>query len=104
MTTVTVKRGDVGVVFTDTLTIDDDPADLTGATIHFLMRKGTTLITGVAVVDGNEVTYTTVADDLAVAGSYLQEWEARWAAGRVLTFPSEGQNIVKVSGDLGDVT
>jgi hypothetical protein len=100
MSEVSVKRGDVGVVFTDTLTdANGDPIDLTDCTVSFLMspQRGATepVVEAVAEVlgdpqDGN-VRYVTVDGDLADAGFYVQEWELVYDDGSRFTVPSDDQ-------------
>jgi len=106
MTEVTkVKRGDVGVIFADTLTEDDEAVNLTGATVTFILRLrgGTVPVTGTAtIVDatGGTVSYATVAGNLDVAGLYNQEWEVTYGNGDKFTYPSDTWNPVRIVGDL----
>lgn len=105
VTEVTVKRGDIGVRFDDTLTAAG--FDFSGATVVFLLRNirtGTTTVTGSATVDSAAVGtatvhYTTDSDDLATADDFYQEWEVT-KAGNKLSFPSNGYNLVHVLEDL----
>lgn len=108
ITEVTAKRGDIGVRFTDTLTTGDATFDFTGATAKFLLKPVTstgTLVQGTATLDNTTtpgtatIHYDTDTDDLATAGDYYQEWEIT-KGGVVLTFPSEGYNLVHVLEDL----
>jgi len=103
---VKVKRGDVGVVFSDRLTADGEPIVLTGADVLFVLRPksgATEAFTGAAVVvdelDG-KVTYATVAGDLDVPGFYRQEWEITFDTGDRYTVPSDGWNDVQIVDDL----
>lgn len=103
MSTVKVKQDDVGVLFTGTLTSNGAPLPLSGATVLFLMKKGTTLISKQATIvsaPAGTVSYTSVAGDLATRGTFLQEWEATFPDGRKITFPSSGYNKVIVGRDL----
>src|SRR5262245_18872926 len=99
MATVRIKRGDVGVVFNDTLTADGPAVNLTGGSVLFLLRNnetGTvvsqtaTLVTPASGV----VRYTSIAADLSTVGQYRQEWQAILAGGQIYTFPSDGWNEV----------
>lgn len=102
-TKVAVKRGDVGVVFEDTLTSGGVPVDLTGATVRFILsRNGASTVRVATVVNAaaGTVSYAAVAGDLATAGEHRQEWEVTWPAGQTLTYPSDGWNRVLVLDDL----
>lgn len=105
MTEVTVKRGDAGVLFTDTLKSNGAAVNLTSATVKFILRrKGVTISQTATVVSAvaGTVSYTSVAGDLDVAGDWLQEWEAYYSGtGKRMTFPSNEYNVVHVISDLG---
>jgi hypothetical protein len=107
MTTVEAKRGDIGVLFTDTpAAVDVDFTDV--ATALFLMkdkRGVVTLVSGDATTSNEatgscDIRYVTQDGDLDVAGLYRQEWELTFGDGSVLTFPSRGWNEVIVTEDL----
>jgi hypothetical protein len=101
--TAIVKQDDVGVTFTDALTVSGAPVNLTGVTVAFVMRCGTTAISAAATVTNaatGAVRYVTVAGDLAKAGVYRQEWQATFPSGQVITFPSDEYNEVRVLSDL----
>lgn len=103
MSTVKVKKRDVGIVLSALLTSDGIPVDLSDATVEFFMRKGSTVISGTAdVIIGvvGRVAYTTEPDELAVAGTYKQEWKVTFGDGRIYTYPSKGYNKVVVVADL----
>lgn len=104
---IAVKRGDVGIIFTDTLTADGEPIILSDCEVWFVLRpqRGDLLneVTAEAdVVDANEgtVRYVTVVGDLDVAGFYRQEWEVVYTNGDRFTVPSDGYNVVHVVMDL----
>lgn len=111
MVIVPVQRHDVGVPFEDVLTAgpNDDPVDLTGATVLFILRrpKGA-VITGTATIGSpataGAVQYISQPGDLAVCGDHEQVWQVTWPGSpdRVYTFPNEGTNIVSVGDDLND--
>ena len=102
---VDVKRGDVGVIFTDTLAATG-LANLNNVTsLLFLLRNHSTgtLVSKTATVTNSAtltVQYVTQSGDLGTAGVYLQEWELTFNDGSVLTFPSRGYNLVRVADDL----
>jgi hypothetical protein len=100
-----VKQHDVSVIFTDTL-------EATGLTdlndvdeIVFVLRhvSGSPAVAGTAsIVSSVErtVRYVAQSGDLDTAGVYRQEWEVTFDDGAVLTFPSDGYNMVEVLADL----
>lgn len=107
MSTVNVKRGDVGRTFSDTLTEAGVAADLSTATgVLFILRSPDALEPKVAAAativsaPAGTVKYVTVLDDLDTAGEYLQEWQVTYAGGAIATFPDEGYNRVVVEADL----
>lgn len=104
LTEVSVKRGDVGVLFTDTLTITG--FDFTGAAVTFVLWSASgngERVTGAATPSNAttgsvDVSYTTTTGQLATADDYFQEWEVT-KAGKTLTCPSNGYNLVHVLED-----
>jgi hypothetical protein len=36
-----------------------------------------------------------------MVGKFQQEWEVVYPTGKILTFPNDGYNIVKIIADLG---
>lgn len=103
---IKVKRGDVGVIFDDTLTSNGDPIDLTDADVVFILRplRATEPTVDAAAVvldeEAGTVRYVSADGDLDVAGLYEQEWEVRYGSGDRFTVPSGGYNHVLVLGDL----
>jgi hypothetical protein len=105
--TIIVKQHDTKITFTDTPTIDNVPvlpADLSGCTVSFLLKDSTIpkAIKQLAVinVDGT-FSYDPVPADVADIGKFSQEWEVLYPTGKILTFPNNGYNIVKIIADLG---
>jgi len=113
MSAVKVKRNDIGVTFTGTLTLTT-AADWTGATVRWLLKDKSSYeqVSGVGSFTGSygtgtvanstpaSVSYSSVAGDLAYSGKYYQEWEVTFAGGSVITFPSDDWNTVTVLDDL----
>lgn len=106
-----VKRGDVGVTFTDQLQAKNAagtlvPFDLTGGTLLFLMRdvknSGTINVSGAGTIAAGTIgicSYLSASGDLAARADCRQEWE--WTKGsQVLTFPSPGYNTIRIGEDL----
>jgi hypothetical protein len=109
MSSVSVKRGDAGIVLGGELTQDGLAASLTNAAeVLFLARArrgGAPAIVGTgAVVDADDgtVQYVLTAEDLAnPAGVYFGEWQVTYDDGAVETFPSSGFVELVLYGDLG---
>lgn len=83
-------------------------ADLSDAQeVRLLARGGGVTIntTDVTVEDTSEtestVAYTATTEDTAEAARWRVEVRARWADGTVITFPSDGYEVVTVHPDLG---
>lgn len=104
-TTIVTKQHDTKITFRDTPTIDDvpiPPGDLAGCSVSFLLKSDTFSIKKAAVinVDGT-FSYDPVPVDVANIGKYQQEWELVYPTSKILTFPNNGYNIVKIIADLG---
>jgi len=105
---LTVKRNDVGVIFTDTLTANGAPipGGILDAEVLFILspRHATTpkLTATADIVDPDACTvkYVTQLGDLDTSGHYRQEWQATLTTGEVYTFPSDGYNKVTIVDDL----
>jgi hypothetical protein len=107
MTTFTIKQGDRLPVIEATLAGADGAADLTGATVKFLMRsKGagaTVLVDAAATVVGaalGTVLYDWAEGDTDTTGTHQAEWEVTFASGKKQTFPNDGYTSVKVVDDI----
>lgn len=106
-----VKQGDHG----ETLRVrlldrNDDPVNLTGATVRFLVRASNAdeaKIDAEATPDADQtentgyVDYTFTEDDLDTQGIYRAEWEVTYSGGAVETFPTPGFDHINVGPDLG---
>lgn len=104
-TTIISKQHDTKITFRDTPTIDDVPilpADLAGCTVSFLLKSADVSIKKPAVIGGDGTfSYDPVAADVQTVGKYQQEWELVYPSGKILTFPNNGYNVVKIIADLG---
>jgi hypothetical protein len=106
--TIITKQHDTKITFKDTPTIDGvvvPPANLAGCSLRFLMKTQDGSAPPVAQtatinVDGT-FSYDPVAADVANIGKFQQEWELTYPTGKILTFPNNGYNIVKIIADLG---
>lgn len=80
------------------------PADLTGASVKFIMAVGQgTPTTGTAVIvdpTGGIVSYTPTAATTATAGAYNVEWQVTFPGGSKVTFPNTGYQTVTIEADL----
>ncbi len=108
-TTITTKQHDTKITFHDTPTIDGvaiPPANLAGCTVSFLLKDATQTppiaIKHAAVINGDGTfSYDPLPADVAAVGKFQQEWELVYATGKILTFPNDGYNTVKIIADLG---
>src|SRR6266496_2591808 len=108
-TTIITKQHDTKISFTDTPTIDGVPillSALTGCTVSFLLKNETVAIKQTAVIQVDpdvplqaQFKYDPVGTDVQTAGKYQQEWELLYPSGKILTFPNNGYNIVKILAD-----
>lgn len=100
-------------VWADTLTYSDGSvANLTGATLSFIMRSlvadAPLTLTGVTTSPSpttGAIQFAATATDTAAAGQYMAQWKVVFAGGAVWTFPTVGylsicihENLVTVGG------
>lgn len=105
MPTVTIKQHDTKVIFRDTPTVNGvalTSGDLAGATLKFILKDRSGIITRTATINGDATfSYQVTAPDVANITEFKQEWEVTFADGKILTFPNNAYNVVKVIADLG---
>lgn len=105
----TIKAHDRLPAIQAELSTDAGLANLTGATVRFIMAPavgGTPKVNANAsVLDPTQgsVRYEWVAADTASPGSYLAEWQVTWSDGRQQTFPTLTYHTVDVLADLDGV-
>ena len=103
---IEIKQHDNSRPFTDTLVLDGNPINLSGATVSLIFWSNQTLLptkrtaTIVSAVTG-EVSYSPLAADVATPGTYDLEWEIVFPDATQLTVPSSGYIELKVNRDLG---
>lgn len=104
----TVKQGDTFPTLTDVLTYSDDsPANLTNATVTFVMRSlaasAPLALTGTVTVynaTAGGVSFTPSAQDTSTPGMYMANWVVDWNDGTQMTFPTIGYLWVSVEENL----
>ena len=105
--TIVTKQHDTRITFTDTPTIDGvavPPSDFAGATLAFLLKSsdGTIALKQPATINPDGTfAYTPVPSDVSQTGKFSQEWEVTYPGNKILTFPNNGYNLVKIIADLG---
>lgn len=108
MADIRIKRGDVRPVFDVQLTDDDgDAIDLTGASVQFLMKRGSNApkvnsAATITTASDGKVQYAWSTSDTDEVGEYDGEFEVTHSDGDLETFPSDGYLSVVVEQDLGD--
>ena len=106
-TTIKTKQHDTKLKFTDTPTIDGvvvPAVDLASCTLSFIMKSDDPAISikqdADIELDGT-FSYEPVASDVETIGKFRQEWEVVYPGNKILTFPNDGYNTVKIIADLG---
>ena len=107
--TFIIKQHDTKQSFHYAPTIDGvaiPPGDLAGCTLSFLMKDDATpplkSIKQDAVINPDGTfSYDPVAADVDTTGKFKQEWELVYPSTKILTFPNNGYNVVKILADLG---
>jgi hypothetical protein len=104
-----VKQNDLAKPITVYLEYSDDtPADITGATVKFIMRREKTVATpkvnaSATVVDATtgQVRYDWAEGDTDTPGRYDCEWQVTLPGGEPGTFPDKGYDTVVITAELG---
>lgn len=101
-----IKRNDRRPRYRVQLTVDENPADITGAAaVRFTMKTGATTkvnkgtMTIIDAVSGI-VEYAWGALDTDTSGDYNVEVEVDWGGGETQSFPSTGYFTAKINDDL----
>ena len=105
--TIYIKQNDTSPAVSATLKDGDGAAvDITGASVRFHMRKegssDATVDAAAIITDAaaGQVRYTWVADDTAIAGTFIAEFEVTYSNGAVETFPNYGHLQVQIGDDI----
>src|SRR5215813_252243 len=104
--TVITKQHDTKITFMDIPTIDGitvPPGDLAGCTLSFLLKTkdGAIAIKKPATINGDgSFSYDPAPSDVANTANFQQEWEVVYPGGKILTFPNQDWNTVKIIADL----
>jgi hypothetical protein len=105
MAAITLKQHDTKITFSDIPKVDGvalTPTDLSGASVKFILKSTTLAIVQPATINGDATfSYNPAPADVATAGDYQQEWEVTYPSGKILTFPNDSYNTVKIIVDLG---
>jgi hypothetical protein len=106
--TIITKQHDTKIQFKDTPSINGvvvPPANLAGCTLRFLMKTqdgSAPPVAQPAVINADGTfSYDPVSADVANIGKFQQEWELTYPTSKILTFPNNGYNVVKIIADLG---
>lgn len=101
------KQGDTQPVWNDTLTYSDGSvANLTGASVMFVMRSMTssTVTTNAAATivspTAGTVSYTPTATDTANFGNYQGAWVVTFSGGAIQTWPTDGYLDIWIQPNL----
>jgi hypothetical protein len=102
-----LRRGDAGSVIEQTLRRNGVAANLTGASVRFIMAPAPgqppKVNAPATIVDAaaGRVSYTWTAADLDTPGRYVAEWQVTFSGGAIETWPTGRYIRIQVDGDLG---
>lgn len=103
-----IKRNDLSpAIKSQLLDEDDNPVDLSSASVRFIMsdyEENVIIVDGVAVIDNaldGIVYYQWQAGDTEQAGHFRAEWEVTYPNDNPETFPNDNFLDIKIAEDLG---
>jgi len=97
---ITLKQNDTGIGILSTLSNENGPVDLLGATVLFYMGEHAISPTAQDEINGVLlVTFNSI--HTVVTGLFKAEFEVKFSDGRVETFPNDGYLQVNIIKDLG---
>jgi hypothetical protein len=98
-----LTAGDLLPPLEATLSDDNGPADLTGATVEIVYRCGDTVITGectvVSAEDGT-IQYEWAEGDTDTPGMYAAKFVVTFASGKKQSFPNDSSCSIEIRGGL----
>lgn len=102
-----IKRGDNVPILEATLSDQDGPINLAGASVKFIMKQqgGGAMVSGPCTITAEaagRVSYAWVSGDTDTPGTYDLEFQITYGGGGIETVPNEGYKTVEVVPDLGD--
>lgn len=102
-----IKQGDTLPALLDTLTYTDGTAaDLTGATVTFVMRSltavgpATNAAATILAPTLGTISYTFTAQDTANAGMFMANWVVTFPGGSMGTWPTDGYIEINIEENL----
>lgn len=102
---ITIKRNDTRDAIKATLSNESGPVDLTGATVRFLMSKGSTVKVDrqAEIQDAVNGIVWMVFDqgDTDETGTFKAEFEVTFSDARIETFPNDSFILINIINDLG---
>jgi hypothetical protein len=102
---ITIKRNDTRDAIKATLSNESGPVDLTGATVRFLMSKGSTVKVDrqAEIQDALNGIVWMVFDqgDTDETGTFKAEFEVTFSDARIETFPNDSFILINIINDLG---
>lgn len=108
----TIKQhDDLPVIAAQLQDADENPVDITGATVRFVMKNKATPTEDPKVDAAASITnaaqglvmYAWDPTDTDEVGTFIAEWEVTFVSGKIETFPNWKNLIVKVFDDIGGV-
>lgn len=111
MSDFTMKANDTLPSIAATLSREDDPQELnlTGATVHFVMRGSNAAsakldkLATIVNAEAGQVRYDWAGGDTQVPGEYRAEWEVTFSDGSRQTFPTRTYHTISILADLNEV-
>jgi len=101
---ITIKRGDTARKLTDTLKINGQAIDLTGATVILVWSdKESVKRKDADILDApnGKVSYSFTTADVTDVDEIKLEWEITFVDSTVLTVPTINYILLKIVNDLG---
>lgn len=107
MSVIKLVAGNTNVTISDSLTKDSVATNLTGATVLFVIQKGSGYYTKEATIGNPALGEVSIqVDDTfpTTLGAYEQQWEVTFADQSILHFPSNSKNTLFIAAPASDST